>query len=148
VMVGLSGSTRRGDIYRAFLEGMALEQATATAEVEKATGVAIENFIAIGGGAASDFWVQILADITGRPVLRSETVEASSLGAAIAAAKGVGWHKTIAAAGAAMAGEPVRTFEPDPKRHARYEALRAMHAELWPMIAAWNERLVDFTEQT
>jgi xylulokinase len=88
-----------------------------------------------------------MADVTGRPVLRSETVEASSLGAAIAAAKGVGWHKTIAEAGAAMAGEPVRTFEPDPKRHARYETLRGMHAELWPKIAAWNERLVDFTEQ-
>jgi xylulokinase len=147
VMVGLSGSTRRGDIYRAFLEGMALEQATATAEVEKATGVAIDNFIAIGGGAASDFWVQIVADATGRPVLRSETVEASSLGAAIAAAKGIGWYTTIAEAGAAMAGEPVHTFEPDPKRHARYETLREMHAELWPKLAAWNERLVDFTEQ-
>lgn len=147
VMAGLSGSTRRGDIYRAFLEGMAFEQATATSEVEKATGVPIDTYIAIGGGAASDFWVQIVADITGRPVLRSETVEASSLGAAIAAAKGIGWHKTIAEAGAAMAGEPVRTFEPDPKRHARYEQLRAMHAELWPKLAAWNERLVDFTEQ-
>jgi xylulokinase len=147
VMVGLSGSTRRGDIYRAFLEGMALEQATATDAVEKATGVPIETFIAIGGGAASDFWVQIVADITGRPVRRSETVEASSLGAAIAAAKGVGWHKTIAEAGTAMAGQPVRTFEPDPQRHARYEQLRGLHAELWPKLAAWNERLVDFTEQ-
>ena len=147
VIVGLSGSTRRGDIYRAFLEGMALEQATATDEVEKATGIPIETFIAIGGGAASDFWVQIVADITGKPVQRSETVEASSLGAAIAAAKGAGWHKSIAEAGAAMAGEPVRTFEPDPKRHARYEQLRAMHAELWPKLAAWNQRLVDFTEQ-
>jgi xylulokinase len=146
VIAGLSGSTRRGDIYRALLEGLVLEQATCTMDVEKATGTSIDHFVAIGGGAASDLWVQILADATGRSVQRSETVEASSLGAAIAAAKGAGWTKTIAAATEAMAGRPTRSFEPDPKRQARYAELRAIHAELWPKMAEWNRRLVDFAD--
>ncbi|MDQ7251706.1 FGGY-family carbohydrate kinase [Dongia sedimenti] len=147
VIAGLSGSTRRGDIYRAFLEAIALEQATCSRDVEQATGTDIDHFVAIGGGAASDLWVQILADATGRAVQRSETVEASSLGAAIAAAKGAGWHKTIAEAAEAMAGRPIRTFVPDEKRHARYEALRAIHADLWPKVAEWNTRLVNFADQ-
>jgi xylulokinase len=147
IVAGLSGSTRRGDIYRAFLEGVALEQATCTGDVAKATGVPIDHFVAIGGGAASDLWVQILADATGRPILRSATVEASSLGAAIAAAKGIGWYKSIAEAASAMAGKPVRSFEPDAKRAARYAELRAIHAELWPKLADWNGRLANFAEQ-
>jgi hypothetical protein len=47
----------------------------------------------------------------------------------------------------AMAGKPVRTFEPDPKRAARYQELRAVHAELWPQVAKWNERLSSFAER-
>jgi sugar (pentulose or hexulose) kinase len=148
VIAGLSGSTRRGDIYRALLEGLVLEQATCTMDVERATGTAIDHFIAIGGGAASDLWVQILADATGRAVHRSETVEASSLGAAIAAAKGAGWFATIAEAGEAMAGKPNRTFQPDAVHTARYAELRALHAELWPKVAEWNARLVNFADRT
>jgi xylulokinase len=147
VIAGLSGSTRRGDLYRAFLEAIALEQATCALDVERATGTAIDHFVAIGGGAASDLWVQILSDATGRAVQRSETVEASSLGAAIAAAKGAGWTGTIAAATEAMAGRPTRSFEPDSQRKARYEDLRAIHADLWPKVAEWNARLVDFAER-
>jgi xylulokinase len=115
-------------------------------DVERATGNRIDHFVAIGGGAASDFWVQILADATGRAVHRSETVEASSLGAAIAAAKGAGWTRSIAEATEAMAGRPSRTFEPDQKRKARYAELRDIHADLWPKIAEWNTRLVDFAD--
>ena len=146
VIAGLSGSTRRGDVYRAFLESVALEQTTCSNDVVKATGQPIDHFAAIGGGAASDLWVQIFADATGRPIQRSETVEASSLGAAIAAAKGVGWYRTIAEAVSAMAGRPARTFEPDPKRASRYAELRAIHAELWPRLADWNGRLSKFAE--
>ncbi len=141
VVAGLSGSTRRGDVYRALLEGIAFEQADATDRVVAATGAPIDWLVAVGGGASSDLWAQILADTGGRPVVRSSTVEASSLGAAMAAAKGAGWFPTIAAAAAAMAGAPASRFAPDPARAARYRELRAIHAELWPMLAAWNRRL-------
>ena len=148
VVAGLSGSTRRGDVYRALLEGIALEQAAATDQVAAATGVAIERYIAVGGGAASDLWLQILADAANRPVTRSRTVEASSLGAAMAAAAGAGWHGSIAEAAAAMAGEKVRTFEPDPRRVTRYAELKTLFTDLWPTLAAWNRRLADFTERS
>jgi xylulokinase len=146
VIAGLSGSTHRGDIYRALLEGIALEQAICTNKAEQATGEAITRYVAIGGGAASDLWSQILADATARPVSRSTTVEASSLGAAMAAAMGCGWFPTLAASSEAMAGETTRTFEPDPKRSARYAELRAIYADLWPTLSAWNARMAAFVE--
>lgn len=146
VIAGLSGSTRRGAIYRALLEGIALEIAGQTDAVAAATGGEISEFVAIGGGSDSDLWLQILADTSGRPVLRSTMREASSFGAAIAAAKGAGWYGTIAEAATAMANPPVRTFQPEPKNVARYAELRAIHADLWPKLADWNARLASFTE--
>jgi sugar (pentulose or hexulose) kinase len=146
IIAGISGSTHRGDIYRALLEGIALEQAICTNQAEKATGVKIDRYVAIGGGAASDLWSQIIADATARPVMRSTTVEASSLGAAMAAAKGCGWYASFAEASAAMKGEITRTFEPDDKRVGRYAELRAIYADLWPTLSAWNARIAAFVE--
>ena len=146
LIAGLSSSTRKGDIFRALLEGIALDLAEAAQRAVRATGTGIDHFIAIGGGAASDLWLQILADATGRPVLRSTTTEASSLGAAIAAARGVGWFASFADAAGAMAQPPARSFVPDAARAARYADLRAIHADLWPSVAEWNRRLRAFGE--
>jgi sugar (pentulose or hexulose) kinase len=146
VIAGLSGSSRRGDVYRALLEGIALEQAYSTNRAVAGSGQSIDQYVAMGGGASSDLWAQILADASGRPVLRSTTVEASSLGAAMAAAKGAGWFDTIDEASAAMASRPSRVFDPDPKSAARYAELLAIHAALWPTLSQWNAKLTAFTE--
>ena len=146
VIAGISGSTKRGDIYRALLEGIALDAAEATNKVAATTGIPIESLTAIGGGSDSDLWLQIVADATARPVQRSVTREASSLGAAMAAAKGAGWFASIKDASAAMAAAPVHTFEPDARRAARYAELRAIHADLWPILSSWNGRLAAFAE--
>ncbi|MER9582012.1 FGGY-family carbohydrate kinase [Mesorhizobium sp. M0276] len=146
VIAGLSGSSRRGDIYRAVLEGIALHQAATSQRAAAAAHQDIDYFIAIGGGAKSDLWMQILADALDRRVKRSTTVEASSLGAAMAAAKGVGWFSTISEASLAMASESAKCFEPNAVHAGRYAELLAIHADLWPTISAWNQRLAAFTE--
>ncbi len=143
VIAGFTASHTRGHVYRAMMEGIALEQSLITAEIEKAVSP-IDHFVAIGGGAASPLWCQILADCSGRPVLRSDTVEASSLGAAIAAAKGAGWYGTITDAAAAMAGKFTASFTPDDRAHARYKELLAVYADLWPVLSNWNARLAAF----
>lgn len=144
VIAGLSGSTRRGDIFRALLEGIALDLAYAASRATAASRSDINHFVAIGGGAASDLWAQILADCCDRPVRRSTATEASSLGAAMVAAKGAGWFPSIREAAAAMAPRTTRTFEPRPREAALYKDLLAIHADLWPTISAWNARLRAF----
>jgi xylulokinase len=148
VIAGFSGSTRRGHIYRALLEGIALEQAEAAVRAAAVSGITITDYAAIGGGAASALWAQILADATGCPVRRSAAIEASSLGAAIAAARGAGWFASFEEAARAMAQPTLRRFEPDPVRFRTYQELRAIHADLWPTLAAWNRRLRAFAERT
>ncbi len=143
VIAGLSGNHSRGDVYRALLEGVALEQAMMTNRVAKATSP-ITHFAAVGGGSRSDLWCQILADASARDVKRLETAEASALGAAMAAAKGAGWYKTVALASAAMSGKPSRTFRPRTKDSARYQELLSIYTELWPRLSEWNQKLEAF----
>ena len=147
VIAGLSGLTRRGDLYRALLEGVVLEQALASRRLQGACGQTIDHYVAVGGGTASDLWMQILADATGVSAHRSTSKEASSLGAAMAAAKGCGWFRSFAEASAAMAGHIVRTFEPRPKEKAAYAELGEIYEELWPALASWNQKLARFVEQ-
>ena len=143
VIAGLSGNHKRGDVYRALLEGVALEQAMMTNQVAAATSE-ITHFAAVGGGSRSDLWCQILADASARDVKRLETAEASALGAAMAAAKGAGWFGSIAQASAAMSGKPSKTFRPRTKDSARYQELLSIYAELWPKLADWNQKLEAF----
>ncbi|MGB8313292.1 MAG: FGGY-family carbohydrate kinase [Aestuariivirga sp.] len=144
VIAGLSGNHSRGDVYRAILEGIALEQVMMTDGVQAATQP-IDHFVIMGGGARSDFWCQIVADASGRDVKRLETVEASSLGAAVAAAKGTSWFKNIPDAAAGMSGKPSKTFRPRTKENKAYRELMAIYRDLWPALAQWNARLQAFT---
>jgi sugar (pentulose or hexulose) kinase len=143
VIAGLSGSHTRGDIYRALMEGVALEQAMTTGKVAAATSP-IDHFAIVGGGSKSDLWCQIVADASGRDVKRLETAEASASGAAMAAAKGAGWYATIPKASAVMSGKPSKTFRPRTKEARAYAELLAIYSDLWPRLSEWNARMRDF----
>ena len=145
IIAGLTSSHHRGDVYRGLLEGIALEQALMT-NLAARQSQPVDHYVAIGGGSRSDLLCQIMADATARDVKRLDTVEASSLGAAIAAAKGVGWVTSVPQAAQAMAGKPVKTFRPGSKASARYQELLAIYCDLYPAISAWSARLTAFAE--
>jgi sugar (pentulose or hexulose) kinase len=145
--VGLTGSHRIGHLYRSLLEGIALEQALVSGMIEEQTGVGIKEFIAIGGGAASDLWCQIVADASGKTVRRSETVEASSLGAAMCAAVGAGWFRGAAEAARSMAGAITRETEPAPENAARYAELMGIYREVYPQLRGTFKKLSGFASQ-
>jgi xylulokinase len=142
--VGLTGAHRIGHLYRSLLEGIALDQALVSGMIEERTGVPIREFIAIGGGAASDLWCQIVADASGKVVRRSQTLEASSLGAAICAAVGAGWFSGAAEAAESMAGAITRETEPAPESVARYRELMGVYREIYPQLRASFQKLSQF----
>jgi xylulokinase len=138
--VGLTGSHRAAHMHRAILEGLTLVAARgARATIE--AGVPIDEFVVIGGGAKSRLWVEMLADATGRPVRISDTVEASALGAAMAAAAGAGWFGTVAEAAGEMTGE-LRTVSPNDAATVRYAALMSLHDRLYGATADLCRELV------
>ena len=118
-----------------------LHFAAATARTEAVTGRSVERYVAIGGGANSPLWRQMLADASGRPVCISKTLEASALGAGMIAATGAGWFPTMEAAAAAMSG-PTRQVDPDPARTEAYRELGDIFAAAHAATADLNHRLV------
>ncbi len=148
VMVGLGSDHRRAHVYRALIEGIALDLASGCQAVEAATGAPIERFVAIGGGARSALWRQIVADATGKEVQVSGTLEASCLGAGMIAAVAAGWHPDIPTASRAMAGRLHQRQLPDPDAHARYRRLRELHEGLYPALKQTFAGLAAFREES
>ncbi|MGD1045519.1 MAG: FGGY family carbohydrate kinase [Bacteroidota bacterium] len=131
--VGLSSSHNRGHMYRSILEGIAFEQLFAINSVEEIIGTSVNDFVAIGGGVASGLWCHILADITGKNICIPENIEASALGAAIAAAVGAGWYRTFKDATLEMTGIK-KIIKPDMRNHKRYKQLFSTYKKIYPVL--------------
>ena len=132
-IIGLSSSHHRGHLYRAILEGIAMEQSLATKAVEKSTGKITEEFALIGGGARSKLWRRIIADVSGKKLLNMSSGEASSLGAGITASVGAGWFPTFGKAADSMVHISGIT-EPNPGNAELYNDLLIRYKQIYPAI--------------
>ena len=142
IVVGWRGIHSPAHLYRAILEGIALEQHLATQGVENALGRPIDRFIAVGGGARSPLWRQIIADVTGKPVYRAETTEASALGAGILAAAGAGLYPDVLSAAQSMTRIDANPEHPNPNRHTFYSRLyEEVYQPLFPTLQPALQRL-------
>ncbi len=130
---GLSSAHTRGHMYRAILEGIAFEQRLALDAVERSTGIGVRNLVAIGGGATSALWCRIIADATGRTIRLPRQVEASALGAAIAASVGAGWHKSFRSAARHMTGHHTVVAHGREARSTYHQLFRVYKA-LYPAL--------------
>lgn len=131
MIFGFNGIHKRGHIYRAVLEGLAFELRLCFEGVDSALPVPVETIIAMGGGARSELWCQILADVLRRPVVIALEEESTSLGAAILAAAGAGWYDDIREAATSMSHRG-RLFEPNTEVSERYDAFYGVYRELYP----------------
>ena len=133
--IGIGRHHGRAHLTRAVLEGVAFNLLTCI-HAFRESGASIDRIDAIGGGAASDVWLQIMADVWGLPVRRRTIVEeANSLGAAVTAAVGLG---LVAGFGAARGlSEVTAEFTPDSTRHGDYAARHAVFVEGYERLAPW-----------
>ncbi|HET7315495.1 FGGY-family carbohydrate kinase [Salinisphaera sp.] len=142
-LVGLSGDHGHGQMYRALLEGLAMEQWVATGATLRASGRDIDEIAVLGGVASSDLLCRILADVMNKPVVRAATAEPPCLGAAIAAAVGCGWFDDFETAANTMTRDDER-IEPNPGHAARYDELKPIYADLYPALSGITRRLAAF----
>jgi sugar (pentulose or hexulose) kinase len=136
-IIGFGDVHTRAHLYRAMIEGLAYGLRAGRELIEARTRRPITRLVISGGGAESDGAMQIAADVFGLAAERPKVADASSLGAAMLAAAGLGWHADVPAAAAAMA-HPGRRFEPQPAAVRTYDALyrevyRPMYARLLPL---------------
>lgn len=98
---GLSADHGFRHLFRATLEATTL-QTVRYIEAVAREGMSPDRIIAVGGGSSNALWTGMIADASGLPVIRCLSREASSLGAAMSAAVGVGWFDDFDAAADAM----------------------------------------------
>lgn len=123
--VNLSLEHGRGDLARAVLEGVALNLGHIVAAMPLPPSAALR---AAGGGAQSDTWMQIVADVTGRVVERVHNPRsAGAIGAALVAGVGSG-ARSLADSRAAVKVE--RRFVPRPELRPIYDAAMRALADL------------------
>ncbi|EQM75145.1 xylulokinase [Microbacterium maritypicum] len=132
--VGLARHHARAHLVRAVLEGTAFNLLSCIQAFREA-GAVIDRIDAVGGGAQSDVYLSVLADVWGVPVRRRTIVEeANSLGAAVTAAVGLGLTDFSAAR---ALSEVTAEFIPDAARHAVYAERHARFADAYTALAPW-----------
>jgi xylulokinase len=139
--LNLSLTTTRAHMARAVLEGVALNLRWLRGPVEKFVKHPFSHFVYYGGGAESDAWSQIMADVLGSPVHQMDEPQyATCLGAAMLAFERLGllrfdeFESRI----------PIRrVYEPDPATReiydARYKQFVAAFKRTRPIFRALNQ---------
>jgi len=132
VVIGWHGGHGPAHLYRAIIEGIALEQRLHCRGVEQAVG-RIDELVVMGGGSKSELWCQILADTLERRLVRSATAEVTALGAAMLAAVGAGAFPDAEAASEKMSGT-AESFEPGQGRTFYRRLFEQAYAPLYPAL--------------
>ena len=146
-IVGWSDSMTRYHLYRALIEGIGYELKEAKLRFEKNLKHPFKEARIAGGGAISDEVCQIISDILNLPVRRVQTVETSSLGAAIAGFLSLGEYKDAKEATEAMV-RPQEAFVPNKENVETYEKLfENAYSKLYPSLKSIYEYLFVYSQK-
>jgi xylulokinase len=138
VLLGLTLSTTRAEILRAVLEGITYEMKW-NLSILAGAGLHLSELRAIGGGAKSDVWMQIKADILGLPLTTMRVSEATCMGAAILAGAGIDALDVREAARSWAV--PVRTFSPNAENRLAYDDRFTVYQEAYRALASARDML-------
>jgi xylulokinase len=126
-------------LARAVLEGCAYALRDIVDRLD-ALGAGGDEIRVVGGGARSALWLQIKADVTGRPVRRVLGDCATSTGAAMLAGVAAGAFPDLeTAVGACVELDPTPIF-PDARTAAVYAESYAAYRSLFDAVQTWTPR--------
>ena len=137
-IVGFSNVHTRKHIYRAIVEGIAFALREGLECIEKAQKRKVKSLRISGGGSLSDEICQITADIFGLEISRVQTIESTSLGAAIATFTAVKEFDSVEDAVKNMS-QLSETFKPNQANHRIYERIyRTVYLKVYPRLKPIN----------
>lgn len=142
---GLSSRHSAAHLTRALMEGVAFSLRDCL-ELMRQIGTVPTQVRATGGGARSDFWRQLLADVLGCPIVRTVSDQGPAYGAALLAGVAAGVYANVEEA---CAGIELRTevCEPDSERVRLYDDYHAEYQSLYSATSAQMHALSDLADR-
>jgi xylulokinase len=131
--VGLTIGHDRRHLTRAVLEGVAFGLRDGLDLMVEAGMPAPRQIRASGGGIASSLWRQILADVLDAEIATVNTTEGAAYGAAVLAAVGAGWFRSVEEATDTVVSASVGASPGTDV--AAYAETHAVYRELYPALA-------------
>lgn len=138
-LYNLSLHNTREDIIRAFLEGIALNTRWVLGPFEKFMGRKVQAVNLVGGGAQSDIWCQIFADVMGVDIKQVE-------GPMYANARGAAWIGAVGLGEISFKDIPAltqirRVYQPDPRCRSLYQERFEIFTQIYQQMKGIYHRL-------
>lgn len=130
VFFGLSLAHGWNEMVRSVMEGITFSLRDSL-EILREHGVSPKKIFASGGGAKSDTWLQMQADVFQTIIVRNNIDEGPACGAAISAMVACGEYKNEAEACAHIL-KPALQVEPNMKNAALYDEIYDFYRSLYP----------------
>ncbi len=137
---GLATSAGPLELTAAVLEGVAFSARLAMEALERAGGLVPSLIKTGGGGAASDRWCQIRADVLNRPLVRVQGRDPGAIGAAVMAGVGCGAMTDLASAADALVHDD-QDFSPQADQAGIARDRYPLWKELYHRVRPVNAKL-------
>ncbi len=133
--IGMDLTTSKEDMTRAVLEGVGFSLRDSF-EIMREMGVNISRITINGGGARSEIWCQIIADILNVTVKKVNSNDGPAYGAGILAAVGYGLFTNVEQACSSFIKETSIIY-PKEENLKLYDEKYARYKELYPSLKEW-----------
>ena len=130
--IGLSLRHGKNHLARAVMEGATYAMRDSL-EIIKELDIPVEEVRLSGGGARSEFWRQMQADIYGERVVTINAEEGPAYGVALLAAAGTGAYKDVVEACTATI-KVVTETKPEKATHKTYQNAYPMYGKLYESL--------------
>lgn len=130
--IGLSLRHGRSHMARAVMEGATFAMQDCL-QLVRELGVPVHEIRVSGGGARSEFWRQMQADVYGQPVCTINAAEGPAFGVALIAAAGTGHYRSVVEACQATI-EVVSRTRPSPAAVKQYAAAHQVYDGLYSAL--------------
>ena len=144
--IGLNFNHGPAHLVRAVMEGVLFTLAMILDVLEELAGGPVDEIVAGGGFAHSPFWLQMAADLLGRPLSVAGNPESTAQGAALLALQAMGRAASLADAVATLPPHSRRVL-PDAAAHARYAKLKPIFNGVPATLAPFYSKLADFQRE-
>jgi len=142
MLFGLSLAHSKSHFIRCMMEGIAFTLRWIQEAIEEHFKVDVIKIS--GGGARSSLWRQIVSEISGKKVVRTQVEEASVLGASILAGIAIGDFSCMEKAAEEMIND-VETHEPSRSNNELYDRLFEVYKRAYKNCRTYCKQLLKFS---